>query len=102
MSELIKKGKCTCGCVEQSVRETSDGRMFTTIGGLGYVESDIDGDFSMRIWDEYFENTETFAGERPTEYAVKKSWQNFHFTDAPMPEDVFDKTISNLHDVFIK
>ena len=102
MSKLVKEGICTCGCVEQAVRRTTEGRLFFLQGGLGYVEFDLDGDFGMRIWDEYFEDTETFAGETPTEYAVAKSWQSYTFSDKPMPEVIFDNVIRNMKDVFLK
>lgn len=100
MSKLINPGICTCGCVEQSLRKTEAGRMFTQVGGLGYVEFDHNAKYDLRVWDEYFENTEEFAGETPVEYAITKTWQNFNHTNAKMPDNVFQQMVKNLRSTF--
>ena len=100
MSEKIKDGKCTCGCVEQQVRKTNYGTVFTRIGGIGYIQWDEEAPFCLRVFDEYFEEDESFHGETPIDYAVKRSWQHFHMCDDEMPEETFKGTIINILKVF--
>lgn len=100
MSKVIKNGICTCGCAEQQLRQTTSGRLFSQVGGLGIVEFDHDAEYDLRVWDEYFENTETFAGETPVDYAVQKSWQNFNLVDVAMPKVCFEEMITNLRAIF--
>ena len=101
MSTLLKEGRCTCGCVEQQVRETSAGIMFTMIGGIGYVVYDEEAPYALRVYDEYFEeHGEKFNGEMPVDYAIKKTWQHFHMVDDEMPEKTFKETIINIHKMF--
>ena len=101
MSKLINYGICTCGCVEQSLRKTESGRLYSQIGGLGYVEFDHNAEYDLRVWDEYFEDTEEFAGETPVAYAVKKSWQNHNFVGGEMPEELFMQMIKDLRRIFV-
>jgi hypothetical protein len=100
MSILLKQGKCSCGCVNHAVRLTSNDIRFTQVSGMGYVVKGQGGEFGLRVYDEYFEDTETFAGELPTTYAVKRAWQSYNMSDEKIPQKIFENSISNLKEIF--
>lgn len=102
MSEKLKDGICTCGCIDQQVRKTANGDVFFLQSGLGYVRRDLsDAEFGFTIWEEYFEDTEVFAGKVPVTYAINKSWAHATFKDENAPTEVFHNVIRNMKKVFV-